>query len=1265
MDEEPLTDRDWTQPGATTPPAMPPCPICLGDIDPEAQQQHRPHRWPGCQHPIHLGCLMHFVTRQASPTCPACRQPWSPQAGQHLDQARAAAHLEWPVPETPADTTAPRDRPPNPPTNIIPLCCPRLALINPSHPELDASWRELPTRHMEWAPTMDQTTRQWQAEWICLRCNRQVTTEHPSMQHTGPTPHCSIHGPRQLAIDHGSNERGWVCSTGYPPHFHSCQPTLLQEQGNQEPERPEPANGPWTRQGPPDPHQNLPATHSWFYVPLLLAGARRLHPDAEHQWGQHDQAGNEWINLLQQLREAPPVPWQQVHNTLTTLQHLNASGGRPIPPEEQAIAQRIATAGSQAPHGSHVHLGWAITQVISSSGYIPATAQETLLQTYLGPQFASHAATLATRWRQPHPPRPVAPQHAGPQHNIDGAPNPIEPLEEQRGQQTRQATDPSPSSSPSTDPSPSDSSSTESTSTSSDTGEDHGAARARAPPPPRRALPNTHTEEPTHHHRHQSAFHSLDQVDLQKALEQKYCGFQSPPSFLKGRFRQALTFALEAILQAHTPEQSVRAWKLWMLLPRMLLHRPPGTRTLSKADWRERIAKFQQDEWTLLLRQGGVHTDTDPALRPQDPQNTEVVGAETPHQPTQEQRTRRARQLTHQGELSAARQALTTGPLAPHTQATLQELRDPRRRPQEPYQAFPDAIREFQPAHPPNLPATQLLTNLRRARKGAAPGPSGYTSEVLRLVLDDEGATSQFVAVATRIANAELPPQITQALGLGRIVALQKPNGRVRGIVVGDLFRRLVARCLAQTYAPQIHTACKPHQFALSTRAGTEAIVHALTAATESNPTHTILSVDGIGAYDTISRASMLQGFLTVPEANCCLPFVRQFYTAPSTYIWHDAAGQPHSIVQAEGGEQGDPLMPALFSLGQRAALQTVQAELEPGETIFAFLDDIYCILPPERVRPVYDLLAHHLQAQAHIRLNSGKTRIWNASGQQPPNIETLGPEVWVGSTSQPRHEQGLIVLGAPVGTTEYKQLHLQHLRTEHDKLLQQLPHLQDLQASWLLLLYCASPRCIYQLRMLPPNITAQFSQDHDAAVAACLSELLDAGPIPATSLAIAHLPLNQGGLGLTSASVTATPVHWASWADTPPVLYNQAPQHAETLLHQLQHPTEAPPAVQAAITAANDLQEHGFTVPEWEALATGSPRIPYQLRSKPPTPPRPSQPSPASLPTGAPRQQKLHHNPIQHRHPISHTFVPNPHAQTLAPPHPPHSSSLPVPSHS
>ena len=43
---------------------------------------------------------------------------------------------------------------------------------------------------------------------------------------------------------------------------------------------------------------------------------------------------------------------------------------------------------------------------------------------------------------------------------------------------------------------------------------------------------------------------------------------------------------------------------------------------------------------------------------------------------------------------------------------------------------------------------------------------------------------------------------LAAAIGLGRIVALQKPNGRVRGIVVGDFLRRLVARSLAHLFRP-------------------------------------------------------------------------------------------------------------------------------------------------------------------------------------------------------------------------------------------------------------------------------------------------------------------------------------------------------------------------------------------------------------------------------------------------------------------------------
>ena len=54
------------------------------------------------------------------------------------------------------------------------------------------------------------------------------------------------------------------------------------------------------------------------------------------------------------------------------------------------------------------------------------------------------------------------------------------------------------------------------------------------------------------------------------------------------------------------------------------------------------------------------------------------------------------------------------------------------------------------------------------------------------------------------------------------MTALQKANGGVRGIVVGDTLSRLVARTVAQQMGNVVEAAKRPHQYAMSTRAGTE-----------------------------------------------------------------------------------------------------------------------------------------------------------------------------------------------------------------------------------------------------------------------------------------------------------------------------------------------------------------------------------------------------------------------------------------------------------
>ena len=47
-----------------------------------------------------------------------------------------------------------------------------------------------------------------------------------------------------------------------------------------------------------------------------------------------------------------------------------------------------------------------------------------------------------------------------------------------------------------------------------------------------------------------------------------------------------------------------------------------------------------------------------------------------------------------------------------------------------------------------------------------------------------------------------------------------------------------------------------PYQFALQTRAGTDALAHAIQAITDMGENAVVVSLDGIGAFDHVRRAT-------------------------------------------------------------------------------------------------------------------------------------------------------------------------------------------------------------------------------------------------------------------------------------------------------------------------------------------------------------------------------------------------------------------------
>ena len=670
----------------------------------------------------------------------------------------------------------------------------------------------------------------------------------------------------------------------------------------------------------------------------------------------------------------------------------------------------------------------------------------------------------------------------------------------------------------------------------------------------------------------------LPAVSLYTELRRRVLTLQAPPAPLRGALKTALRDGLERIRR---DPASSEGWALFLLAPRMLLYRQQGENKIALEELHRRVAALAAGHHQQLLDEAAAAATCNSRHTSRKKARDEV-----------QIRAERAAALAQLGELSAASSALTAPPLAPANAATVAALRDPDRRPPTCQVPLPEAIA----APPLHLNQAKLVANLRSARRGAAAGPSGTTTEHLRVLLDDEESAQLLYDAAQCLASGDIPQDILRGLRLGRMVALQKPDGGVRGLVMSDVFRRLVGRTLAQQFSGPFNTFCAPFQYALSARAGTEALARAVRIASEANGRTTVLSIDGVGAYDHISRSCMLQGLQSDPSLATLSPYVRQFYGEPSTYLFYDEAGAAHKIQQGEGGEQGDPLMPALYAVGQHRALLQVHSELQAGENLFAYLDDIYLTCPPERAGALFASITAALRDAANVQVHLGKTRAWNEAGEEPSSLLAILPAAsrsvaWTGSWALPTHEQGVTVLGTPLGHRDFVAAALGRKQDDQALLFQRIPAVPHLQSAWLLLLLCALPRCNYLLRALPPATTATYAAAHDKEVLRCLTQLLGVswGDNVALPRGQAQLPLHFGGLGLRAATASCAAAHWASWADSLPVIGSRHPHLLASILPALQGGASVWPSVTAANLATAALTHHGFRPPSWLALAEGA----------------------------------------------------------------------------
>ena len=135
--------------------------------------------------------------------------------------------------------------------------------------------------------------------------------------------------------------------------------------------------------------------------------------------------------------------------------------------------------------------------------------------------------------------------------------------------------------------------------------------------------------------------------------------------------------------------RDTRAWKLFLLPPRMLLSRPPRGGRVPRKQLEERFQKFSAGQWAELIEASASLSTrgSEAAVRRRRRDQGDSIS----------KRADRALELVQMGELSAGRVALEGAQIAPGDDATYKGLTDASRRPQSPERFY----------HSPSLRHTQ------------------------------------------------------------------------------------------------------------------------------------------------------------------------------------------------------------------------------------------------------------------------------------------------------------------------------------------------------------------------------------------------------------------------------------------------------------------------------------------------------------------------------------------------------------------------------
>ena len=474
------------------------------------------------------------------------------------------------------------------------------------------------------------------------------------------------------------------------------------------------------------------------------------------------------------------------------------------------------------------------------------------------------------------------------------------------------------------------------------------------------------------------------------------------------------------------------------------------------------------------------------------------------------QQQQRCIALTSEGGYSNACKALTSPAPLGQTAETTAQLREKHPSSSRPIDL--STLGNSSSTLVPTITAVSAEESIRSFHRLSGGGPSGLRPIHLKNCLSTEHR-DEFVerctALVNLLAKGDAPESLAPFLAGGNLTALPKKDNGIRPVAVGEVWRRLTAKCLCNEFKEQTSAYFFPQQIGVGQPRGTEI---GLETARQwcsrncNNLTSVFVKVDFTNAFNCVNR----QAFLEQCRHNFpgLSPWAEWCYIQPSNLYFGT-----HSVASESGVQQGDPLGPLLFAL----ALQPLLIQLHEGiserglQLAFSYLDDLILAGDQQEVAGAFHSFKN-AASQIGLQFNTSKCEVIPAAGSNSTINRSLFP-----SEIKFRDNGDFELLGGPIGSEEFCNTHTQERVNKAIELLTALGELPDPQVALTLVRQCASfGKLVYSLRVTPHKAHATALHSYDSAVRDCVESFMCCS-FSDGEWSLARLSTKMGGLGLRS----------------------------------------------------------------------------------------------------------------------------------------------------